>query len=54
MYAYTIRIYINNDIHFLWMKVMKDSTEGHAVSPGCVEVCDLYPPVTTGDVLTPL
>lgn len=36
------------------MEVMQDGTEGQAVSPGRAEVCDLYPPVPTGDVLTPL
>lgn len=41
-------------VHFVWMEVMKDGTEGQAVSPGCAEVCDLHSLVPAGDLLTPL
>ena len=45
---------MGNDVHFVWVEVMQEGTEGQAVSPGGAEVRDLHPPVLAGDVLTPL
>ena len=33
---------------------MYDGTEGHSISPGGGQVCDLDPFVITGDLFTPI